>query len=125
IATDTLGLLLAIVITAASVQDTSGGKDVASMLAVRHPTVTAGRVDGGPAARPVPRGGTRPAQRQPQPGTVRDPDQRARGPAPPTRPEQPAELPGPQRARRRFLPQQPPDPRGAILAAATYAVDNP
>jgi len=47
IATDTLGLLLAIVITAASVQDTSGGKDVASMLAVRHPTVTAGRVDGG------------------------------------------------------------------------------
>ncbi len=42
IATDTLGLLLAVVITAASVQDTNGGKDVASQLAARHPTVTAG-----------------------------------------------------------------------------------
>lgn len=47
IATDTLGLLLALVITAASVQDTNGGKDVASLLAARHPTVTAGWVDGG------------------------------------------------------------------------------
>jgi transposase len=47
IATDTLGLLLAVVITAASVQDTNGGKDVTSQLAARHPTVTAGWVDGG------------------------------------------------------------------------------
>lgn len=47
IATDTLGLLLAVVITAASVQDTNGGKDVAGQLAARHPTVTAGWVDGG------------------------------------------------------------------------------
>jgi len=42
IATDTPGLLLAVVITAASVQDTNGGKDVASQLAARHPAVTAG-----------------------------------------------------------------------------------
>src|ERR1017187_4799627 len=36
IATDTLGLLLAVVITAASVQDTSGGKDVAARLGARR-----------------------------------------------------------------------------------------
>ena len=42
-----MGLLLALVITAASVQDTNGGKDVADQLAARHPTVTAGWVDGG------------------------------------------------------------------------------
>jgi transposase len=47
IATDTLGLLLALVITAASVQDTNGGKQVASQLATRHPSVSAGWVDGG------------------------------------------------------------------------------
>ncbi len=47
IAIDTLGLLLAVVITAASVQDTNGGKDVASQLAARHPTVTAGWADSG------------------------------------------------------------------------------
>jgi hypothetical protein len=47
IATDTLGLLLAVVITAASAQDTNGGKDVASQLAARHPTVTAGWADSG------------------------------------------------------------------------------
>jgi len=47
IATDTLGLLLALVITAASVQDTNGGKDVADQLAAAHPAVTAGWVDGG------------------------------------------------------------------------------
>jgi len=47
IATDTLGLLLAVVITAASVQDTNGGKDVTAQLAARHPAVTAGWVDGG------------------------------------------------------------------------------
>ena len=47
IATDTPGLLLAVVITAASVQDTNGGKDLTSDLAAAHPTVTAGWVDGG------------------------------------------------------------------------------
>ncbi len=47
IATDTLGLLLAVVITAASVQDTNGGKDVTARLAAGHPSVTAGWVDGG------------------------------------------------------------------------------
>jgi transposase len=47
IAVDTLGLLLALVITAASVQDTNGGKEVTDELAVRHPPVTAGWVDGG------------------------------------------------------------------------------
>jgi transposase len=47
IATDTLGLLLAVVITAASVQDTNSGKDVTARLAARHPTVTAGWADGG------------------------------------------------------------------------------
>jgi transposase len=47
IATDTLGLLLALVITAASVQDTNGGKDLATELAAAHPSVAAGWVDGG------------------------------------------------------------------------------
>jgi len=47
IATDTLGLLLALVITAASVQDTNGGKAVATALAAAHPSVTAGWVDNG------------------------------------------------------------------------------
>ena len=46
IATDTLGLLLAVVITAASVQDTNGGKAVTARLAGSYPTVTAGWVDG-------------------------------------------------------------------------------
>jgi hypothetical protein len=47
IATDTLGLLLAVVITAASVQDTNGGKDVTARLAAGQPSVTAGRAGGG------------------------------------------------------------------------------
>ena len=47
IAVDTLGLLLALVITAASVQDTNGGKDAVTGLAAACPSVTAGRVDGG------------------------------------------------------------------------------
>jgi transposase len=47
IATDTLGLLLALVITTAAVQDTNGGKLVTEQLAGKHPTVTAGWVDGG------------------------------------------------------------------------------
>jgi transposase len=45
IATDTLGLLLAVVITAASVQDTNGGKSVVDQLAAAHPTVTRAWVD--------------------------------------------------------------------------------
>jgi len=47
IATDTIGLLLAAVVTAASVQDTNGGNDVASKLAASCPSVTAGWVDSG------------------------------------------------------------------------------
>lgn len=47
IATDALGLLLAAVVTAASVQDTNGGKDVTSQLAASCPPVTAGWVDSG------------------------------------------------------------------------------
>ena len=47
IATDTLGLLLALVITAASVQDTNGGKDTVTALAAAHPSVAMGWVDGG------------------------------------------------------------------------------
>lgn len=47
IAVDTLGLLLALVITAASVQDTNGGKEVATALARSQPSVTAGWVDNG------------------------------------------------------------------------------
>jgi transposase len=47
IATDTLGLLLVAVVTAASVQDTNGGKEVTSQLAARCPAVTAGWVDSG------------------------------------------------------------------------------
>ena len=47
IATDALGLLLVAVVTAASVQDTNGGKDVTSKLAASCPSVTAGWVDSG------------------------------------------------------------------------------
>ena len=47
IAVDTLGLLLALVITVASVQDTNGGKDVATALAKAHPTVISGWADNG------------------------------------------------------------------------------
>ena len=47
LATDTLGLLLAVVVTAASVQDTNGGKDVTSALAASCPAVTAGWVGAG------------------------------------------------------------------------------
>ena len=47
IAVDTLGLLPALVITAAGVQDTNGGKEAATALAAAHPSVTAGRVDQG------------------------------------------------------------------------------
>jgi transposase len=47
IATDTLGLLLAIVVTSAAIQDTNGGKDVVDVLAANHPTVTKAWVDSG------------------------------------------------------------------------------
>lgn len=47
IAIDTLGLLLAVVVTAASVQDTNGGKHVVDEVAAAHPSVSTGWVDSG------------------------------------------------------------------------------
>jgi transposase len=47
IATDTLGLLLVLLVTAASVQDTVGGRDVVDDLAARHPAVVKTWVDSG------------------------------------------------------------------------------
>jgi transposase len=47
IATDTLGLLLVLLVTAASVQDTTGGRDVADQLAARHPGVVKAWADSG------------------------------------------------------------------------------
>ena len=47
IATDTLGLLLVLLVTAASVQDTPGGRDVVSELAARHPGVVRAWADSG------------------------------------------------------------------------------
>jgi transposase len=47
IAVDTLGLLLVVIITAASIQDSAGGKTVLDHLSVAHPTVTKSWVDGG------------------------------------------------------------------------------
>jgi transposase len=47
IAIDTLGLLLVLLVTAASVQDTTGGRDVIDELAARHPAVTKTWVDSG------------------------------------------------------------------------------
>ena len=47
IATDTLGLLLVLLVTAASVQDTTGGRDVVSELAARHPGVVRAWADSG------------------------------------------------------------------------------
>jgi transposase len=47
IATDTLGLLLVLLVTAASVQDTTGGREVVDELAARHPAVTKTWVDSG------------------------------------------------------------------------------
>jgi transposase len=47
IATDTLGLLLVLLVTAASVQDTTGGRDVIDELAARHPAVTRAWADSG------------------------------------------------------------------------------
>jgi len=47
IATDTLGLLLVVLVTAASVQDTVGGRDVVGELAARHPAVVKVWADSG------------------------------------------------------------------------------
>jgi hypothetical protein len=47
IATDTLGLLLILLVTAASVQDTAGGRDVVGQLAARHPGVVKAWADSG------------------------------------------------------------------------------
>lgn len=47
LATDTLGLLLVALVTAASVQDTPGGRAVVSELAARHARVTMAWVDSG------------------------------------------------------------------------------
>jgi transposase len=47
IATDVLGLLLAVIVTAASVQDSTAGQQVLDHLAVEHPGVSAAWVDGG------------------------------------------------------------------------------
>jgi transposase len=47
IATDTLGLLLVLLVTAASVQDTTGGRDVIDELAARQPGVVKAWADSG------------------------------------------------------------------------------
>jgi transposase len=47
VATDTLGLLLAVVVTAASVSDSAVGKGLLTALAVDHPAVSKVWVDGG------------------------------------------------------------------------------
>lgn len=47
IATDTLGLLLVAIVTAASVQDSLGGQQVLDQLADSHPSVSTAWVDGG------------------------------------------------------------------------------
>lgn len=47
IATDTLGLLLAVLVTAASVQDSDAGRTLVEHIAAEHPTVRKTWVDGG------------------------------------------------------------------------------
>ena len=47
IATDTLGLLLVVLVTAASVQDNAGGTALIRELAARHPDVARAWVDSG------------------------------------------------------------------------------
>jgi transposase len=47
IAIDTLGLLLVVIVTAACVQDTVGGRQIITRLAAAHPTVTKTWVDAG------------------------------------------------------------------------------
>ncbi|MCX4515894.1 IS5 family transposase [Streptomyces sp. NBC_01619] len=53
IATDTLGLLLVLIITAVGVQDTNGGRLVVDELAVKLPTVTKAWVDAGYKAKMI------------------------------------------------------------------------
>ncbi|WP_373412814.1 transposase [Streptomyces sp. NRRL B-24572] len=45
--TDTLGLVLTVLVTAASVHDSTGGKQVLTELAAAHPSVTEVWADGG------------------------------------------------------------------------------
>jgi transposase len=47
VATDVLGLLLVVLVTAASVQDTAGGRTVVERVAALHPTVKTAWVDSG------------------------------------------------------------------------------
>ncbi|MEU4772677.1 IS5 family transposase [Micromonospora sp. NPDC023644] len=47
IATDTLGLLLAVIVTAASVQDSTAGRHLLTSVSADHPTVVKAWVDGG------------------------------------------------------------------------------
>jgi transposase len=47
VATDVLGLLLVVLVTAASVQDTTGGRTVVERVAAGHPSVTTAWVDAG------------------------------------------------------------------------------
>jgi transposase len=47
VATDVLGLLLVVLVTAASVQDTTGGRVVVDQVAGQHPTVAVAWVDSG------------------------------------------------------------------------------
>ncbi|MEV0056566.1 transposase [Saccharopolyspora shandongensis] len=47
IATDVLGLLLVVIVTAASVQDSVGGQEVLDQIAASHPSVSMAWVDGG------------------------------------------------------------------------------
>jgi transposase len=47
VATDVLGLLLVVLVTAASVQDTTGGRTVVQQVARAHPTVAVAWVDSG------------------------------------------------------------------------------
>jgi transposase len=47
VATDVMGLLLVVLVTAASVQDTTGGRAVVEQVAAQHPTVRTAWVDSG------------------------------------------------------------------------------
>ena len=47
VATDVLGLLLVVLVTAASVQDTTGGRAVVEQVAAQHPSVKTAWVDSG------------------------------------------------------------------------------
>ncbi|MFF0191108.1 transposase [Streptomyces sp. NPDC005244] len=47
VAADTLGLVLAVIVTAASVHNSTGGKRLLDVLATSHPSVTKVWADGG------------------------------------------------------------------------------